>query len=247
MRAPFRKMAVVANVNADASILCLKHGIAQIARSEIKLFPESGMAVRDVMLAVFAEIAAIGVDHRGGVEINAGHLLLVNRDHNDHAMFRGEFLHHAHRRTIGHALRQFVPTRILLRAEVRAVEKFLQAQDLRFLSRRLFDQLEVLVDHRLSDLGKRAIGAERIAGLNQGTAHNSRHETGPPRNETIAENCGGLTFCRTMQERCQRNTRSVTGLQTARMTGRRTNSRQIQKRPSLRSPAVLCYQIAAFL
>ena len=130
------------------------------------------MAVRDMVLAIFSQITAVGIDHRGGIEINSRHLLFVNRNHDHHAMLRGELLHHAHRRAIRHPLGQFIPARILLRAKIRAVEKFLQAQDLRFLSRRLFDQLQVLVDHRLPDLGEGALCAERIAGLNQ--RHNAQ-------------------------------------------------------------------------
>ncbi len=54
----------------------------------------------------------------------------------------------------------------LLGAKIRAIEKLLQAKNLGFLLRRLRDQLEMLVDHRFSNLGKRTLGAERIAGLN---------------------------------------------------------------------------------
>src|SRR5579863_1466341 len=180
-------MAVVTYIDADSSVLCFEDRIAEIARCEIKLLPESRVTVRDMVLAILAQIAPVSVDHRRGVEINSGHLFFVNRNHNHHAMFSCDFLHHAYRRAIGNALGEFVPARILFRTKIRAVEKLLQAQDLCFLSRCLFDQLQVLVDHRLSDLWKRTLGAERIAGLNQGTAHVSRHGMRPPRKATIAE------------------------------------------------------------
>src|ERR1700678_4403526 len=97
-------MAVVANVNSDAGVLGFKNRIAKIAGSKVKLLPESGMAVRDVMFAVFSQVAAVGIDDSGSIEINAGHLLLVNRNHNHHAMFGGDLLHQANRRPIGNAL-----------------------------------------------------------------------------------------------------------------------------------------------
>jgi len=111
-------------------------------------------------------------------------------------MFRGELLHHTHRRSIRHSLCHFIPSRILLGAKIRAVEKLLQTENLRFFLRGLFDQFQVLVDHRLSDLGQRTFGAELVLSLYQGTAHNSRHEMRPPRNATIAE-----IFNRTMPAR----------------------------------------------
>jgi hypothetical protein len=39
----------------------------------------------------------------------------------------------------------------------------------------LLDELEVLFDHRLLDLLKRAVRAQRIAGLDQGGTHNPGH------------------------------------------------------------------------
>ena len=50
------KMAVVADVDADSAEARLENGIAGVARREIKFLPEARMAVRDVMLAIFAEI-----------------------------------------------------------------------------------------------------------------------------------------------------------------------------------------------
>src|SRR6267378_7005732 len=75
-----REMAVVTDVHTDAGVPSLEYGVAGVSRREVKLFPEPRMAMRNVMLAVFAEIAAVGVDDRGGVEVDAGHLDLVDRD-----------------------------------------------------------------------------------------------------------------------------------------------------------------------
>src|SRR5437660_4524653 len=77
------EMAVVADINSDTRVTGRKDGIARIARREIKFFPEAGMAVRDVVLAVLAEVAPVGVDQRGGIEEHAGHLDFVDgRDMN---------------------------------------------------------------------------------------------------------------------------------------------------------------------
>src|SRR5216684_3540245 len=65
----FGKMAVIADVHSDARIFRLKDGITLIARGEIKFFPESGMHVGDVVLAVLAQIFAVGINDRGGIEV----------------------------------------------------------------------------------------------------------------------------------------------------------------------------------
>src|SRR5580658_4919057 len=99
-----RKMAIVANVDANPRVFWFENRVPKIAGGEVKLLPETGMAVRDVVLAVFSQIAAVGIDHGGGVEIHPRHLLFVNRNHDHHAMFRRELLHQAHRRTIRDSL-----------------------------------------------------------------------------------------------------------------------------------------------
>jgi hypothetical protein len=80
------------------------------------------MHVRDVVLAVFAQIFAVGVDDRGGVEVEAGHLLFVDRDHDHHAVFGGDLLHQLRGGSVGNALGQVVPADVLLGAEIRTVE-----------------------------------------------------------------------------------------------------------------------------
>src|SRR6267154_1955329 len=60
----FGEMAVVADVDPYQRILCFKDRIPAIPRSEVKLFPRSRMAVGNVMLAIFPQIAAIGIDYR---------------------------------------------------------------------------------------------------------------------------------------------------------------------------------------
>ncbi len=86
-------MAVVADVDSYARKFRFEDGIAEVSGSEIEFFPESGMHVGDVVLAIFAQILAVGINDCGGVEVEAGHLLLVNRDHDRHAVLGCELLH----------------------------------------------------------------------------------------------------------------------------------------------------------
>src|SRR5215472_16040907 len=89
----FREVAVVTNVHADAGITRLKYGITGVSGGEVKFFPETGVAMRYVVLAVFAQIASVSVDDRGGVVINTGHFDFVDRHNKRHLKFFREFLH----------------------------------------------------------------------------------------------------------------------------------------------------------
>ena len=62
----FREVAVVADVDADLAHGGIKDGITQVARAEIEFLPEAGQ-VRDMRFAVFAQVAAIGVDDDAAV------------------------------------------------------------------------------------------------------------------------------------------------------------------------------------
>src|ERR1051326_2341131 len=143
-----------------------------------------------MVLAILAEIAPVRVDHCSGIEVHARHMLLIHWNDDHHLVPGRDLLHEVRRWTIGHLLGQFIPAGILLRAKIWTVEKFLQAQDLRLLAHGLVDQFHVLVDHRLPDLRKRALGAERVTGLNQGAADNAGHGSSKSqlsRKKTIAE------------------------------------------------------------
>src|SRR6202030_3944505 len=89
----FWEMTVVANIDADASEFRVKNQVPSISRREIKLLPESGSNLRNVVFAIFAEVFSIRVDHGRGVEEQTRHLTLVNGNHNHHSMFLGEFFH----------------------------------------------------------------------------------------------------------------------------------------------------------
>src|SRR5579863_5326985 len=121
----FGKVPVVTDVNADAGVFGFENRVAEITGREIKLFPEAGMAVRDMVLAILAEIAAIGVDDGGRIEIDTRHVFFVDGNDDHHLVFGGDFLHELRGGAIGNALDKFVPAGVLFRAKVRAVEELL--------------------------------------------------------------------------------------------------------------------------
>src|SRR3989442_2083075 len=112
----FREMAVVTYIHADAGVTSLENGVAGVSGSEIKFFPEARMAMGNVVLAVLAEVAAIGIDDRGGVEVDAGHLDFVDGDDQQHLVFLGELLHFRDGRACGNLLVESIPTGLLMRA-----------------------------------------------------------------------------------------------------------------------------------
>src|SRR5262249_56219013 len=75
----FRKVTVVTDVNTDARECRVEARIAEIARTEVKLLPETGIHVRYVILAILAEVLSARIDHRGGVVVDAGKLFFINR------------------------------------------------------------------------------------------------------------------------------------------------------------------------
>src|SRR5215469_4528594 len=141
-------MPVVADVNANPGVAGLKTGIASVAGCEVKLLPKSRSYLRNMVLPVFPKVSSVGINNSRRIEIQTRHLLFVHGNNNHH---------------------------LLLGAEIRPVKKFLKTQDLHFLLCSLLNQLEVLVDHRLLDLGHTVIRTKRIVGLNKATADASRH------------------------------------------------------------------------
>ena len=142
-----REVPVVADVHADPADRGVEHRVAEVARAEVELLPEA-LHLRDVGLAVLAEVLAVGVDHRRGVVEHAGLLLLVHRQDHHHAELGGERLE-----PLGGRARDRLGVRVELRvldlAEVRAVEQLLEADHLRALRGGLARVLLVGLDHRL--------------------------------------------------------------------------------------------------
>src|SRR6266436_4619204 len=189
----FREVAVVADVHADAGVASLEYGVAGISGREVKLFPKAGVTVRNVVLAIFAEVAAVGVDHGGGVEVEAGHLDFVDGDDQHHLVLLRELLHLGDSGAGGDFLGGLVPTGLLFGAKIRAVEKFLEAEDPHFLLGRVSDQVFVLGDHFFLDVSERILFRGPLTlGLNQTTANHAGHATPPELTQAKSLLCGRL-------------------------------------------------------
>src|SRR5207249_3883315 len=104
-------------------------------------------------------------------------LLFIDRHDKDDAMFLSDLGEALRRWAVRHALRQLIPFRLLLGAEVRPVEQLLKANDLCAAIGSLSDKLLVLFDHRPLDLfrGRRGQLAQRR--LNQTAANDSGHRS----------------------------------------------------------------------
>src|ERR1700759_3422108 len=142
----FGEVPLVADVDADLADCGVEHRVAEVAGPEVVLLPEP-VDLRDVVLAVLAEVAAVGVADGGGVVVDALLLDLVDRDDQDHVQLAGQVLHEAGGGAAGHLLGPAVPLRVLDLAEVRAVEQLLQAGDLGALAGRLAQGVNGVLDH----------------------------------------------------------------------------------------------------
>src|SRR5215208_4424771 len=162
-----RKMPVVTNVDANTLKRGVETRITEIAGPEIKLLPEPGIDVWNVVLAILAEILPVRIDHRGGVVIDAGDLFFIDRHDDHHAVFFGDFLHQPHGWTIGNPFHRFVPARLLFGAKVRRREDLLHADYLHTLFGSLFDKVKVFLNIELLDLLDRQIGGSSIRTLYQ--------------------------------------------------------------------------------
>src|SRR3954454_21815242 len=171
----FGEVAVVADVDADLAVLRIEDRIAEVAGTEVELFPEAGGDVRDVVLAVLAEVGAVGVDDGGGVVVDAGRFFLVERDDDDHAVLPGVLLHELRRRAVGDALDRVVPARVLLGAEVRTGEDFLHADHLHAFLTGLIDVLEGALELRVANGLEALVGARGERGLDQAGFHDTGH------------------------------------------------------------------------
>src|SRR5262245_7796036 len=139
----FGKMAVVANVNADVGKLRFEYGVSQIARFEVKLFPEARGAMRYVMLSVLPQVRSISVDNGSRVVVDALQFFLIDRHNDRHAVFPGSLSHQLNGRSVWNLLDHAIPACGLLGAKVRAGEDLLHAENLNFLCRGLFDEFEM--------------------------------------------------------------------------------------------------------
>ena len=142
------EVPVVADDQPDPAHRRVPDRIAEVAGLEVELLPEAGPHVRDVGLAVLAQDRAVALDHARGVVVDAGLLLLVPRHDQHDPVLAGHLAHPAHGGPVL-GLGRVVPLRILLRAEVGAVEDLLEAHHLGAGASSVRDHLDVLVDRLL--------------------------------------------------------------------------------------------------
>src|SRR5258708_8944717 len=143
-----REMPVVADDQAEPAHRPLPYRVAEVARLEVELLPEAGADVRDVSLAVLADHRAVALDHARRRVVDTGLLLLIPGHDQHDAVLAGHLAHPADGRPVLR-LGRGVPLRVLLGAEIGAVEDLLEAHHLGALARRVRDHLDVLVDRLL--------------------------------------------------------------------------------------------------
>ena len=150
-RAPaLGEVPVVADVDAHLADRRVEHGVAEIAVGEVVLLVEA-LDLGDVDLAELAEVAAVRVDHGGGVVERAAAVALVDRRDDDHAVSRRRLAHRPGGGPVRHRFRRVEPPVVDGGGEVGRAEDLLQAQHLHALPRRLLDQRHVGGDHALPE------------------------------------------------------------------------------------------------
>ncbi len=121
----------------------------------------------DVSLAIFAEIGAVGVDHRRGVVVEAVLFLLEHRKHQHHAGLFGQLDHGLGRGPVGDRFGVVEMLVLLHLAEVGAVEDLLKADDLGTLIGGLMGVVDVLFDHGVFVSGPLGLDQSRLHNVGQ--------------------------------------------------------------------------------
>ena len=142
------EVPVVADVHADPADRGVEDRVAQVARPEVELLPEA-LHLRKVGLAVLAQVAPVGVDHRGGVVVDARVLFLVHRRDDHDAVLPRHVLQQLGGRPVRDRLGVGVVVGVLHLAEVRPVEELLEAHHLRAVRGRRLDVVHRRRDHRI--------------------------------------------------------------------------------------------------
>ena len=125
----FRIPLVPANLDANFSVFRIEIREPEITWREIKLFVVERV-VGDMHFAVFAEEAAVRVEDRAGVVVDAGGTAFEERDDEDDFVFfrdSGERF----RSWAGDRFGEVEQCRVLFAAKIFAAEKFLKRDDLR--------------------------------------------------------------------------------------------------------------------
>src|SRR4051812_22335804 len=110
-------MPVIANVNAYAPDGRVETRIAEIARPKVEFLPKAWIHVRDMRLSIRAEELPVGIDHSGGIIVDAGLLFLINGNDQHHSVLLRDVLHQLDGRAIRDLFNGLVPTCLLLGAE----------------------------------------------------------------------------------------------------------------------------------
>src|SRR5580700_6272258 len=107
--------------------------------------------MRDMVLSVFAEIAAIRIDDRRCIVKDTWLLLFVD-GYNHHHIVAPCILRHPRYRRSGNSLRRLIPGTVLSRTEIRGIKDLLQTEDLYPRCTRRFDIGDMLLYHGFLDL-----------------------------------------------------------------------------------------------
>src|SRR6266404_2688063 len=136
----FRIPLVPADLHADARVLGIKIRETEIAGGEIKLFVVQGI-VGNVHFAVFSEKRSVRVEDGAGVVVNAwGAALEERNDQRDFLFLRN--LRECFGRRAGNGFGEIEKFRVFGTAEVFAMKKFVQGNNLRAARRGFADFLD---------------------------------------------------------------------------------------------------------
>ena len=158
---------IPANTHANPGIAGLPDLEAGVARVEVILLVITG-AIRNMTLAVDAEVAAVGINDRDAVEARAtGQLEEADRQH--HCQLFSQRLKVLDRRVVFNPRGQLQILRVRLLAEVRRFEQLLNQDDLRALGGGLAHQLVSLRNIGLTIPGTTHLGGGNGHGTSHGT------------------------------------------------------------------------------
>ena len=164
-------MAVVANVNAELDVGGIEHRVPGIARLEEELLVKTGVDLRNVCLAVLAEVLSVRVDNRCSIEIHAGHVLFIERHDDYHGVLPGVVLHQLRRWAVGNLLGGCIPLAVLAWTEIGLGKDFLKTQHLHTLVGGALNKGNVCFEHALANLVGRHGAITLQAHLDQAALH----------------------------------------------------------------------------